>query len=203
MGLADVADKAIQVGHGSRKTGRITALARRTAVPAGIPGKDGQVAEIERLDDVLHSARVFVPPVQNGAGPAVRDDYADRQAIDAYDAFQNMVGEGREYSWEALIRVGCTAVLSALIGAGKTTLVKLLVGLYRPKTGHIHYNGIPEDEVDIDSLRGRIGFVTPPPAGAVVIIPVKGAPSVVVRSTVRQMHSPFRLGSWQVRRCDR
>jgi len=45
-------------------------------------------------------------------------------------------------------------------GAGKTTLVKLLVGLYRPKTGHIHYNGIAEDEVDIDSLRGRIGFVT-------------------------------------------
>jgi len=45
-------------------------------------------------------------------------------------------------------------------GAGKTTLVKLLVGLYRPKTGHIHYNGIPEDEVEIDGLRGRIGFVT-------------------------------------------
>jgi ATP-binding cassette subfamily B protein len=45
-------------------------------------------------------------------------------------------------------------------GAGKTTLVKLLVGLYRPRTGHIHYNGIPEDEVAIDSLRGRIGFVT-------------------------------------------
>ena len=34
------------------------------------------------------------------------------------------------------------------------------LGLYRPKTGHIHYNGVPEDEVDIDSLRGRIGFVT-------------------------------------------
>jgi ATP-binding cassette, subfamily B, bacterial len=45
-------------------------------------------------------------------------------------------------------------------GAGKTTLVKLLVGLYRPKTGHIHYNGIPEDQVDIESLRARIGFVT-------------------------------------------
>ncbi len=45
-------------------------------------------------------------------------------------------------------------------GAGKTTLVKLLVGLYRPQTGHIHYNGIPEDEVAIDGLRRRIGFVT-------------------------------------------
>jgi ATP-binding cassette subfamily B protein len=45
-------------------------------------------------------------------------------------------------------------------GAGKTTLVKLLVGLYRPKSGHILYNGTPEDEVDIDDLREKIGFVT-------------------------------------------
>jgi ATP-binding cassette subfamily B protein len=45
-------------------------------------------------------------------------------------------------------------------GAGKTTLVKLLVGLYRPKTGHIYYNGTAEDEVDIDRLREGIGFVT-------------------------------------------
>ncbi|HEY4089300.1 MAG TPA: ABC transporter ATP-binding protein [Bryobacteraceae bacterium] len=45
-------------------------------------------------------------------------------------------------------------------GAGKTTLVKMLVGLYRPQTGHIYYNGIPEDEIEIDGLRNRIGFVT-------------------------------------------
>lgn len=45
-------------------------------------------------------------------------------------------------------------------GAGKTTLVKLLVGLYRPQSGHIFYNQTREDEVDIDSLRETIGFVT-------------------------------------------
>jgi ATP-binding cassette subfamily B protein len=45
-------------------------------------------------------------------------------------------------------------------GAGKTTLVKLLVGLYRPQRGHILYNGTPETEVDMDGLRERIGFVT-------------------------------------------
>src|SRR5262245_39609884 len=45
-------------------------------------------------------------------------------------------------------------------GAGKTTLVKLLVGLYRPRSGHIYYNGIAEDQVAIDELRERIGFVT-------------------------------------------
>jgi ATP-binding cassette, subfamily B, bacterial len=45
-------------------------------------------------------------------------------------------------------------------GAGKTTLVKLLVGLYPPKTGRILYNEIPENEIDLDGLRERIGFVT-------------------------------------------
>jgi len=45
-------------------------------------------------------------------------------------------------------------------GAGKSTQVKLLVGLYRPQMGHIYYNGTREDEVDIDNLRERIGFVT-------------------------------------------
>src|SRR4051794_7166993 len=45
-------------------------------------------------------------------------------------------------------------------GAGKTTLVKLLVGLYRPRQGHIFYNGTPEDQIDIEGLRERIGFVT-------------------------------------------
>ncbi len=55
---------------------------------------------------------------------------------------------------------GRTIAVVGPSGAGKTTLVKLLVGLYRPQQGHIHYNDIPEDEVAIDSLRSRIGFVT-------------------------------------------
>ena len=45
-------------------------------------------------------------------------------------------------------------------GAGKTTLVKLLVGLYRPQAGRILYNGVDRREVDLERLRERIGFVT-------------------------------------------
>src|SRR5271169_1568045 len=45
-------------------------------------------------------------------------------------------------------------------GAGKTSLVKLLVGLYRPMSGHILYNGTPEDQIAIEDLRERLGFVT-------------------------------------------
>jgi ATP-binding cassette subfamily B protein len=58
------------------------------------------------------------------------------------------------------VRRGETIAFVGPSGAGKTTLVKLLVGLYRPKTGHIYYNGTPEDEIAMDDLRERIGFVT-------------------------------------------
>jgi ATP-binding cassette subfamily B protein len=45
-------------------------------------------------------------------------------------------------------------------GAGKTTLVKLLVGLYPPRQGEIFYNGYSSSVIDLDRLRERIGFVT-------------------------------------------
>ena len=45
-------------------------------------------------------------------------------------------------------------------GAGKTTLVKLLVGLYQPKQGEILYNGVNGTDVDLDRLREQIGLVT-------------------------------------------
>lgn len=44
--------------------------------------------------------------------------------------------------------------------AGKSTLAKLLVGLYRPRQGQILYNGAAHDTVDLESLRERIGLVT-------------------------------------------
>ncbi len=45
-------------------------------------------------------------------------------------------------------------------GSGKTTLVKLLVGLYRPREGHIYYNGLPIEKISLDVLRNQIGFVS-------------------------------------------
>ena len=57
-------------------------------------------------------------------------------------------------------RRGETIAFVGPSGAGKTTLVKLLVGLYPPASGRILYNGIPSDGIDLDVLRERIGFVT-------------------------------------------
>jgi len=58
------------------------------------------------------------------------------------------------------VKRGETIAFVGPSGAGKTTLVKLLVGLYLPKQGEILYNGIPGTDVDLDRLRERIGLVT-------------------------------------------
>jgi ATP-binding cassette subfamily B protein len=57
-------------------------------------------------------------------------------------------------------RRGETIAFVGPSGAGKTTLVKLLVGLYQPQAGRILYNGTPGTDIDLNALRTQIGFVT-------------------------------------------
>ncbi|MFI5007352.1 MAG: ABC transporter ATP-binding protein [Solirubrobacterales bacterium] len=81
-------------------------------------------------------------------------------------AFEDVVFTHQTASAPALngisfdLRRGETVAFVGPSGAGKTTLVKLLVGLYHPQAGHILYNGHREDVIDLESLRERIGFVT-------------------------------------------
>ncbi|MDO1446439.1 ABC transporter ATP-binding protein [Rhodocytophaga aerolata] len=58
------------------------------------------------------------------------------------------------------MNVGQTIAFVGPSGAGKTTLVKLLVGLYMPHTGQILYNKVPGSSIDLNGLREQIGFVT-------------------------------------------
>src|SRR5579872_7385300 len=58
------------------------------------------------------------------------------------------------------VRRGETVAFVGPSGAGKTTLVKLLVGLYPPRSGRILYDGVAGTDIDLEELRERIGFVT-------------------------------------------
>jgi ATP-binding cassette subfamily B protein len=81
-------------------------------------------------------------------------------------AFEDVSFQHRSASTRALegisfsVNRGETIAFVGPSGAGKTTLVKLLVGLYPPQGGRILYNGYPSSEVDLDALRERVGFVT-------------------------------------------
>ena len=81
-------------------------------------------------------------------------------------AFSNVSFQHQTASTPALVEIsfqvkrGDTVAFVGPSGAGKTTLVKLLVGLYRPQKGEVLYNGHSAAEVDLNQLRERIGFVT-------------------------------------------
>lgn len=56
------------------------------------------------------------------------------------------------------IKPGEKIALLGLSGVGKTTLVRLLVGLLEPRAGKILYDGVDGRELDPDSLRGLFGY---------------------------------------------
>lgn len=58
------------------------------------------------------------------------------------------------------ITPGKTIAFIGPSGAGKSTLVKLMVGLYQPTSGNVLYNGISSRDIDIKSIREKIGYVS-------------------------------------------
>lgn len=57
------------------------------------------------------------------------------------------------------VPAGETHAIVGATGAGKSTIVKLLLRLYEPTAGRITLDGIPIDELTFRSLRGAFGFV--------------------------------------------
>ncbi|MBP9793195.1 MAG: ATP-binding cassette domain-containing protein, partial [Flavobacterium sp.] len=58
------------------------------------------------------------------------------------------------------IKQGKTVAFVGPSGAGKTTLVKLLVGLYPPAEGNVRYNETDSTQIDMQDVRKQLGFVT-------------------------------------------
>ena len=61
------------------------------------------------------------------------------------------------------IEPGVTTALVGPNGTGKTSLVSLILGLYRPNAGRLSADGHPFDDLDIDDIRRSIGVVTQDP----------------------------------------
>ncbi len=99
------------------------------------------------------------PVEEKPSNPVQIDAIADL----TYEGVSFMHKSGKHYALKNInfhVNTGETIAFVGPSGAGKTTLVKLLVGLYQPKEGAVLFNGIPSAQIDFDQLRNQIGFVT-------------------------------------------
>jgi ABC-type multidrug transport system fused ATPase/permease subunit len=73
-------------------------------------------------------------------------------------------------------------------GAGKTTLVSLLLRFYRPTGGEIYFDGKPASDYEVRSLRQRIGYVAQRPlvlAGTIIDTLRYGNPDANTEEVIR------------------
>jgi len=131
----------------------ILALARGQLnwVVAVLPDVLNGLAAIERIDEVL--AETEAEPYQGGEPLELRGALAWQDVTFGYSREEPPVLDGVSLEvapGEALAILGPT-------GAGKTTLIALLLGLYRPWSGRIAIDGVPLEEIDVRALRRQSG----------------------------------------------
>jgi ATP-binding cassette subfamily C protein LapB len=61
------------------------------------------------------------------------------------------------------IRPGDRVAILGRIGSGKSTILRLLAGLYQPTDGRVEVDGVDLRQIDPADFRARVGFVTQEP----------------------------------------
>lgn len=122
----------------------------------------GDIINIYREAEVSLNNFEDILKIPVDSKPAKPVELGNVKSLDFVDVgFKHQSGRNRALEKITFkTEIGETIAFVGPSGAGKTTLVKLLVGLYSPQHGQILYNGIPRDQIDFDRLRERIGFVT-------------------------------------------
>ena len=111
-------------------------------------------ASLNTLKEILN-----MPPEERPANPKPLGDLRSLE-FNSVTFQHNSANRPAVSGVDFHLKSGDTIAFVGPSGAGKTTLVKLLVGLYPPKEGTVHYNGLNAAEIDADELRSQIGFVT-------------------------------------------
>jgi ATP-binding cassette subfamily B protein len=131
----------------------VLALARGQLnwVVAALPDILNGLAAIERIDEVL--ATTEVEPYCGKRPIRLRGALAWEDVTFGYGRDERPVREAVSLTVEP----GETVAVLGPTGAGKTTLIALLLGLYRPWSGTIRVDGTALAEIDIRQLRRQMG----------------------------------------------
>jgi ATP-binding cassette subfamily B protein len=144
------------------------------------------VASIRRILDLLDVPIEIRPGARELAGPAadgtvvplpvrfadVRFSYGGRPAPPTGSGEEAGAGRARRgsgttpgppipvlHGLDLDVPAGATHAIVGATGAGKSTVVKLLLRLYDPDSGAVTVGGVPAEELSFAALRGAIGYV--------------------------------------------
>jgi ABC-type multidrug transport system fused ATPase/permease subunit len=93
--------------------------------------------------------------VYHGEEAVTLTDELSAHAMD----FSYRQGESLLEGLDLRLQRGQTAVLLGPNGCGKSTILWLLLGLYRPRRGEVRADGVSYDSIDMGQLRSQIGMV--------------------------------------------
>ncbi|MFF0340734.1 ABC transporter ATP-binding protein [Kribbella sp. NPDC004875] len=116
------------------------------------------LATLQRYDDAMDAVAPAAEPADRGIRPAEgmpRREIAFRNLSFSYPATDRRVLR----DLELVIPAGRSLAVVGANGAGKTSLVKLLCGLYEPTQGSVMIDGADLRELDIDDWRRRLAVV--------------------------------------------
>lgn len=117
-------------------------------------------AALERLSDLSRLA--LEPRYPHRRNPFAGEGGVSLRLEDVHFAY----GAGQPVLDGLSLQVGAgerVAVVGAS-GAGKTTLVQILLGLYPPQSGMLYFGGVPVSEIGLDLVRDNVGTVLQHPA---------------------------------------
>jgi ABC-type bacteriocin/lantibiotic exporter with double-glycine peptidase domain len=112
-------------------------------------------AAAERLDAAMEEA--VVPEYTGKARIELAGAVRLERVAFGYDG--RLLFEGVDFSLSSGEVVG----ISGDSGTGKTTIAMLVLGLYRPNTGRVLFDGRPLDELDVEVVRRQIGMMPQDP----------------------------------------
>jgi ATP-binding cassette subfamily B protein len=110
---------------------------------------------LERINDVLETAPEQMPDAMALTGPLSGSVTLERVSF-AYD--QHLPGVLDQISVE--IQPGSRVAIVGRTGCGKSTMARLMVGLYSPTTGRVLFEGRDLQTLDRRAIRHQIGIVT-------------------------------------------